>query len=204
MAPRLFFFLSLLLFLYSEDYLLVQLGVNSEALEYVGLTISPYEYRNIDTAFLFRRPLCDIASPKWEQRRVAYYQVSADTRNCDKFKPEDIPIHALTHVNIAFGTIGSDFKIASVDESMIRRITNLKLQNRALKIYVSIGGTDFSTSDSTKSRFSDMVSDQKRSATFVTSAIDLLGKYGLDGIDIGTYNEILVNVCEKKLDVNRS
>jgi GH18 family chitinase len=132
----------------------------------------------------------------WMQRRVAYYETWADTRSCDKFQPEDIPVHALTHLNIAFGTLGSDFKIGAVDEAMIRRVTKLKLQNRALEVYISLGGWAFNDPGPTRTRFSDMVSTISGRQTFTNSVMDFLDKYGLDGIDIGENSTFCMQLCE--------
>jgi len=125
---------------------------------------------------------------EWMKRRVAYYETWADSRDCDKFKPEEIPAHAFTHLNIAFGTIKSDHTLAVMDESMIRRITNLRLRNPALEFYLSVGGWDFNDPGPTRTSFSDMAATSDTRTTFVNSVMDILEKYGLNGIDIGMFD----------------
>jgi hypothetical protein len=79
----------------------------------------------------------------WRKRRIGYYETWADGRSCDSFRPEDIPVHAFTHINIAFGSIDSNHK-ATVDSSaMISRMVKLKLRNKALQLILSIGGWTF-------------------------------------------------------------
>jgi len=80
----------------------------------------------------------------WRQRRIAYYESWAATRDCDVFRPEDIPVKALTHINIAFGGIGSDNKVTIDNSAIISRVVKLKRRNPALQIFLSIGGWTFS------------------------------------------------------------
>lgn len=82
-------------------------------------------------------------SSNWKKRRITYYETWAATRSCDKFFPEDIPVKALTHLNIAFGGI-KDSQVTIEDSDMISRIVKLKRRNRGLRIFIAIGGWAFS------------------------------------------------------------
>lgn len=86
------------------------------------------------------RKTCDSS---WETRRIAYYETWADSRECDVFRPEDIPVKALTHLNIAFGGI-EDSEVTIDSSEMISRIVKLKRRNRSLKVFIAIGGWAFS------------------------------------------------------------
>ncbi|EFR03335.1 chitinase A1 [Nannizzia gypsea CBS 118893] len=122
-------------------------------------------------------------SANWTKRRIAYYETWADTRECDPFRPEDIPVKALTHLNIAFGGI-KDSKISIDDSEMISRIVNLKRRNRSLKVFIAVGGWAFSDPGPTRTAWSDMAADRNSRGTFASSVVDLLETYGLDGIDL--------------------
>lgn len=87
------------------------------------------------------RKKCDSS---WRKRRIAYYESWAATRECDSFRPEDIPVKALTHINIAFGGIGDDHKITIDNSGIISRIVKLKQRSPALQVILSLGGWTFS------------------------------------------------------------
>lgn len=89
------------------------------------------------------QPEREKCSSTWMQRRIAYYETWADTRACDSFRPEDIPVKALTHLNIAFGGI-KDSRVTIDNSEMISRIVKLKRRNRSLKVFIAIGGWAFS------------------------------------------------------------
>lgn len=88
-------------------------------------------------------PKRQTCSSTWEKRRIAYYETWADTKDCDSFRPEDIPVKALTHLNIAFGGI-QDSRVTIDSSEMIQRIVKLKRKNRSLKVILAVGGWAFS------------------------------------------------------------
>lgn len=90
------------------------------------------------------KPVREKCASSWRKRRIAYYESWAETRECDSFRPEDIPVKALTHINIAFGGIGSDHKITIDNSGIISRVVKLKLRNPALQVILSLGGWTFS------------------------------------------------------------
>lgn len=83
------------------------------------------------------------SSKRWKERRIAYYETWADDRECDSFRPESIPVKALTHLNIAFGGI-QDSRVTIESSDMISRIVKLKRRNRSLQVFLAIGGWAFS------------------------------------------------------------
>ena len=86
----------------------------------------------------------------------------------------------LTHLNYAFGKV-NPLGLAEFDEpeapSYIAQLQALKARNPDLKIIVSIGGwgADY---------FSDAALTYASRCNFVTSAMDMLRNYALDGIDL--------------------
>ena len=87
----------------------------------------------------------------------------------------------LTHINYAFVDIKDNrawLHREATDTINFRHLNLLKKQNPALKILISIGGWTWS------GKFSDAVlSDTSRQA-FAASAIDIVRKFDMDGVDI--------------------
>jgi len=104
---------------------------------------------------------------------VGGYQGLVDTSlvNADK----------LTHINYAFVDVQNNrarLTNLKTDSTNFRNLNRLKLKNPDLKILISIGGWTWS------GNFSDAaLSDTSRKA-FAASAVDIIKKYGLDGVDI--------------------
>ena len=87
----------------------------------------------------------------------------------------------LTHINYAFVNIknGRAFLDNEVtDTSNFRSLNRLKEKNRDLKILISIGGWSWSEN------FSDAVLTDSSRVIFAKSAVDIIRKYALDGVDI--------------------
>jgi len=87
----------------------------------------------------------------------------------------------LTHINYAFVDIKNNrawLHLEATDTINFRHLNLLKKQNPALKILISIGGWTWS------GRFSDAVLSDTSRQGFVSSAIDIIKKYDMDGIDI--------------------
>ncbi|EPQ28013.1 uncharacterized protein PFL1_04340 [Pseudozyma flocculosa PF-1] len=119
-----------------------------------------------------------------------------------KYFPNDIPVQQLTHVNYAFATIEPSTGKAVLsdyyaDQDMrypndasssggsgknlygaFNQFLALKKSNRHLKLVLSIGGWSYSP------LFAPMATDSTKRAAFVSSAVDLVRNYGLDGLDI--------------------
>lgn len=93
---------------------------------------------------------------------------------------EDVQGDLLTHVNIAFATINSDFTIAinpvkGLD--LAEEINKLKKLYPHIKINLSIGGWG-------ADGFSDLASTKQGREKFINSVITYLKQYDLDGVDI--------------------
>jgi chitinase len=96
-------------------------------------------------------------------------------------KTELIDAKKLTHVNYAFVDVRNNrawLHREATDTINFRNLNLLKKQNPALKILISIGGWTWS------GRFSDAVLTDTSRRGFATSAIDIIKKYEMDGIDI--------------------
>ena len=87
----------------------------------------------------------------------------------------------LTHINYAFVDIKNNrawLHREATDTVNFRHLNELKKQNPALKILISIGGWTWS------GRFSDAVLTDTARQGFAASAIAIVKKYDLDGVDI--------------------
>jgi len=96
--------------------------------------------------------------------------------NVDIIQPQK-----LTHINYAFVDVRNNrawLHREATDTVNFRRLVALKKQNPQLKIIISIGGWTWS------GKFSDAVLTDTSRQRFVASAVDIISKYNLDGIDI--------------------
>lgn len=85
--------------------------------------------------------------------------------------------HVMTHINYAFGGIGSDYKVYVDGTSRFRKIVDLKKQNPELKVLLSIGGWG-------RGNFTPVAKDAGRRQLFAKSCRAFCDKWGIDGIDI--------------------
>ena len=87
----------------------------------------------------------------------------------------------LTHINYAFVDVKDNrawLHYEKTDTVNFRNLNLLKQQNPNLKILISIGGWTWS------GKFSDAVLTDTSRQRFVASAVDIIKKFDLDGIDI--------------------
>ncbi|KLU85768.1 chitinase 1 [Magnaporthiopsis poae ATCC 64411] len=118
------------------------------------------------------------------------------------FLPSAIPVSEITHVQYAFADIKEDGSVVSSDEyadtqkafadsggggsssgtkdahGMVEQLYRLKQENRHLKVLLSVGGFKWSP------KFAPVAADATKRATFVSTAVKLMGDWGMDGLDI--------------------
>ena len=84
----------------------------------------------------------------------------------------------ITHINYAFGHVNDSFNGVNVDnEARLQEIIQLKNENPALKVSLSVGGWG-------SGRFSEMAADSITRFEFVADCQRLIQLYNLDGIDL--------------------
>jgi chitinase len=94
---------------------------------------------------------------------------------------DSIDVWRLSHINYAFIDIKDNrawLHFEATDTINLRKLSELKNLNNNLKILISIGGWTWSK------HFSDAVLSDTSRQNFVTSAVAIVSKYNLDGIDI--------------------
>lgn len=87
----------------------------------------------------------------------------------------------LTHINYAFVDVQGNralLRHENTDTSNFRTLNELKKINKDLKVLISLGGWTWSKN------FSDAVLSDTSTANFSQSAVDIVAKYDLDGVDI--------------------
>ncbi|EON97103.1 putative bacteriodes thetaiotaomicron symbiotic protein [Phaeoacremonium minimum UCRPA7] len=92
----------------------------------------------------------------------------------------------LTHLNVAFGYITSDFKITNMDgvsTTMYKNAAAVKSKNPNLKVLIALGGWSFSDPGNWQSVFPTMASTASNRATFINNLLGWLSEYGYDGVD---------------------
>ena len=124
---------------------------------------------------------------------IAYYEAWSARRSCHEFPPSAIPVGALTHVNFAFAYVEpKSFKVTTMDgqtpASLFQAtadIKSLKSGNSKLQVFVAIGGWTFSDNGTdTQPLLGEIAADAGKRQTFADNVVNLMTKYGFDGIDI--------------------
>ena len=95
--------------------------------------------------------------------------------------PASIMVEKLTHINYAFVDIKNGqawLTNEATDTVNFRELNALKLRNPELKILISIGGWAWSEN------FSDAVLTEAGRSLFAATAVDIVRKHRLDGVDI--------------------
>lgn len=104
-----------------------------------------------------------------------------DRSGCE-WRPEDINVQLLTHLNYAFGLIGDDHKLAAMhnfDPDLYARTVDLKSQNPRLKVSIAVGGWAVGGPP-----FSNMAKTKETRSIFIESVKDVMDTYGFDGVDL--------------------
>lgn len=95
--------------------------------------------------------------------------------------PSSIMVEKLTHINYAFVDVKNGqawLTNEATDSINFRELNALKFRNPALKILISIGGWAWSEN------FSDAVLTEEGRKLFAFTAVDIVRRYKLDGVDI--------------------
>jgi len=94
--------------------------------------------------------------------------------------PPVIHVEKLTHINFAFARITPDGRVALASpqlEAALEHVVALRKNKPDLKIIISVGGW-------TADGFSDAALTDASREAFAASAVELVRKYSLDGVDI--------------------
>ena len=94
---------------------------------------------------------------------------------------DSIDVWRLSHINYAFVDVKDNrawLHNEATDTVNLRKLSELKKINPALKILISIGGWTWSKN------FSDAVLTDTSTQNFASSAVSIVSKFNLDGIDI--------------------
>src|SRR6059058_3567600 len=100
---------------------------------------------------------------------------------CGLISTDSIDVWRLSHINYAFVDIKDNrawLHREATDTINLRKLSELKNLNPDLKILISIGGWSWSKN------FSDAVLTDTSNKNFASSAVAIVAKYNLDGVDI--------------------
>ncbi|WPJ63608.1 hypothetical protein SMAC4_13660 [Sordaria macrospora] len=102
--------------------------------------------------------------------------------------PEQIPYGYYTDVIFSFATIDpNSFEIKAGDSKTadyMQRISAIKLIQPDIRIWIAVGGWAFNDPGPTQTTFSDIAASSANTKKFIDSLVQLMNKYGFDGIDI--------------------
>lgn len=119
---------------------------------------------------------------------VCYYGTWSYTRPGDgQFNAENINPYLCTHLNYAFAKLDEktnkmvlfDPKLDDSEEHMIQRTANLRKLNPNMAVLISLGGWNEGSN-----KYSDMVSKDSSRKIFISSVVEFIQKYNLDGFDL--------------------
>ncbi|KAI0476854.1 class V chitinase Chi100 [Xylaria cf. heliscus] len=114
------------------------------------------------------------------QYRIGYFEAYDWTRPCLKASVADINTTAFTHIHMSFATLNADFSVNITDISdQLPYLQGLE----GVKRVVSFGGWAFCTDPSTYMIMRDAVSTSANLKTLVSSVVNFVKEYDLDGID---------------------
>jgi len=128
---------------------------------------------------LFGLTQCNSGKPK-VKTDVDSSRIVGYVAGWSSMKIQDVDATKLTHINYAFADIdkGKIVLRLKTDSLNLVQLVNKKAQNPDLKVIISIGGWAWSN------WFSDAALTPESRAGFAASAIELMQKYKLDGIDL--------------------
>jgi chitinase len=125
---------------------------------------------------------------------VAYFQASRLlSRSCDKRAAGFVPTDSVTHVNVASIWIDADsfavYPGRGFDIAQIQEFVNLKQQASGLRIWISVGGWDFSKGigaapAAARDVFGHVASTPANRARFISGLATFMRQWALDGVDI--------------------
>ncbi|MGB6973563.1 MAG: glycoside hydrolase family 18 protein [Terracidiphilus sp.] len=95
-------------------------------------------------------------------------------------QPDEIAAQKLTRINYAFANVqdGKVVIVSPVDAPNLATLVGLKSENPSLQVLVSVGGWLWS------GKFSDAALTRESRSRFIESAVALIERYKLDGLDI--------------------
>jgi chitinase len=121
-----------------------------------------------------------------QQKIIGYWEGWNTNHACGTMTLGEIPVDLLTHLNVAFGFIGKDFRITNMDgvsADMYKNVGNLKAKNPDLKIIIALGGWTFSDPGPWQAIFPSLASSESNRAKFIKNLLGFLDEYGYDGVD---------------------
>lgn len=114
-------------------------------------------------------------------RKAERYKIVAYVHGWqDSWGKNNEKANQVTHINYAFANI-KDRKVvegSDNDAEALKKLNQLKLTNKDLKILISVGGWSWSKN------FSDAVLTESSRQKFANSAIDFVLKHNIDGVDL--------------------
>ncbi|GIZ44487.1 hypothetical protein CKM354_000768400 [Cercospora kikuchii] len=131
-------------------------------------------------------------SPRGQALRkvIGYYETWMDRSSCNRVRPTDLPIDALTHLNVAFAYVEpGTYRIVTMDPQtparLFKECNDLKRYKSDLKVYISIGGWTFSDNGTaTQPLLGEIAADAGRRQRFADNVVRFMNEYGFDGMDL--------------------
>ncbi|BCR84335.1 uncharacterized protein ACHE_11737S [Aspergillus chevalieri] len=116
------------------------------------------------------------AKGQTQSKVIGYYESWTHNKKCHQIAPSDLPVTEMTHLNYAFAYIDpKSYELVTmkdeIPESLFQKTVDTKQYNKNLKVWVSVGGWDFSDNDTiTQPIFSDISSTEAKRKRFADKA----------------------------------
>jgi GH18 family chitinase len=124
---------------------------------------------------------------------VGYFQAdSILRRGCAQQSASFVPTDSVSHINAAYAYIETNTFAVSpmrgVGTDQLRQLTGLRSQAPGLRVWLSVGGWDFSTgsgrSSGSEDTFSQMVSSSENREKFLYNLASFMREWAFDGVDL--------------------
>lgn len=121
---------------------------------------------------------------------IGYYETwLSEAEGCSKADLAYVPTGSVSHINAAFGYIDPEtfdvVPMPGTDIAIYRNVAALKAHNPNLKVWLSLGGWDFSNNDTaTQPVFGNISSSAANRAKFIAALIKFMKEWGFDGVDL--------------------
>lgn len=121
---------------------------------------------------------------------IGYYETwLSEAEGCSKADLAYVPTGSVSHINAAFGYIDPEtFDVVPMPGTYIAiywNVAALKAHNPNLKVWLSLGGWDFSNNDTaTQPVFGNISSSAANRAKFIAALIKFMKEWGFDGVDL--------------------
>ena len=105
-----------------------------------------------------------------------------------------------SHVVYSFASIDSSYRLEAwdgtygVEVPLYREFNTVKQRHPGIKTMIAVGGWSHNDPGPMQKRFSEMAGSKTNRQTFAKSVVQFLRTYGFDGLDLGEFLFLMLNL----------